>query len=494
MADGASQSNCLLTIAGTGVGNRAEIRNGVGAAGLRIVGTNRNAMNASWARFVGLGSASLPGVELRQGSTTVQDVEFDGCGLVTFVGTVAGTNLTWRRIRIVNAVPQTSTNYSLSMEVGPANYTGTRVFEDIVVGNGIAFFTWPNAGTSIPTMTRCSFFGGFSRGGTLGGNFVDCHFHRAQTSGSLSGAFSVNGNVTRGLLTVNAPTGSTCDGLIIDGVLSSTGDQGEILWVARGSAAESTTVRNVLATRSPTPRGAYGKFINLGGNTGFSGAAALAAVEHCTAYAAGAEQAFIKLGDGYSVPNEGYPGIIGAIRHNVVVGLAANSAVVIDRAAITTTADVKDLVAAANVTDNSVFNIAPDGTNGNGHKTNSGTMWTGTIPTYTERTDTPQFVEERNLATWYRSLVGGTPGTRTDDMALALDALASQWSDSPVAGATTMAAWTYLREGYRPQNAALNTGVSSNNDGWQGAVAGVTPNTAQRGGAAMLRPHTPVGL
>lgn len=87
--------------------------------------------------------------------------------------------------------------------------------------------------------------------------------------------------------------------------------------------------------------------------------------------------------------------------------------------------------------------------------------------------ENPMLVDDqRNLATWYRSLVGGAAGTRADDTVAALDALCTLNDDTPVAGATIKAAQAWIVAGYAPRNPRLRTGISTDNGGWIGAIPG----------------------
>jgi hypothetical protein len=84
--------------------------------------------------------------------------------------------------------------------------------------------------------------------------------------------------------------------------------------------------------------------------------------------------------------------------------------------------------------------------------------------------------DTRNLATWYRSVVGGSPGTRTADTALAIAAIATQFDGTPVSGATITAAYYWIRAGFAPTNVAAQIAHDGVNGGWAGAVEGVASN------------------
>lgn len=498
LSDGNFQGNCLLVVTGTGSGaNRAQIRNGAGAAGFRfITGADTRRINTSFARFFDLGTASLAALPaLSTGlPISVQDTVFESCGSVSFrvaTGGGAAANVTMRRISVLSPKNPNDTSVgSLLIDVSVANPTGTRVFEDIMVRTGRFFFITPDSGGNAPTLTRCGGRWLAGSGTRIAANMIDCAWLRDDpTVGNLGGPFGLPSSITRGLYVANCPNGdnlhginftslsgsTTLDGLVFDAVLSGNSDTGDLIFIDRSDAGVQGTIRNVVTTRSGGGSGSYGKLVHLRGSAALNTVPALPLIEHCTYYSAGGEAALIEYGEDTSRP--GYPNIVGAIRHNLVIGTAPGLGKVINRAPQTAAQNIKDIVAAANVTDNTVFNIVNGGVNGNGHTTGAGgdgLLWTGTIPTYTERTDTPQFVDEtRNAATWYRSLVGGTPGTRSADTALAMDALCSQWGDSPVAGATITAAYTWIRDGYRPQLSALRTNLSANNGGWQGAMEGV---------------------
>jgi hypothetical protein len=176
--------------------------------------------------------------------------------------------------------------------------------------------------------------------------------------------------------------------------------------------------------------------------------------------------------------------MVQSLRHNIAWNPTAGQGCIISRKHPGSTNNIKDHQLPADVQNNVVFNAAPNAINGAGHYTmlgGDGLMWTTTAPTHLDTN--PLFVDStRNLSTWVRTLIGGTAGTRTDDMNLAFDAWASQWGDAPVAGATIVNAHTWIRAGFVPTNIALKTNAGGSRNGWIGAMEGA----ARNGGATVF--------
>jgi hypothetical protein len=484
MADANAQDNCRLVVTGTGTGaNRATIRNGTGAAGLGFVVSafSRASATTSFAAFRGLGSSVNDSVKFSASGGTasifIDDTIFDGCGRVVAGSIVGAANdVRLRRVAITNSIASTD---ALRPSLSTADATGLRVFEDVVVDSKLVTVLLPSSGSVAATFTRCVFRGGFARTGTVGATFTDCVFF--STTDGQSAAVA-DGVVTRGFLTANTtsfnnwhgmsfsnPGTFTVDGLIVDGVLSgATGGDGDILKVGNPSGGVcNVTVQNVLGTRGPGTTGHYGKLTSQITSTGGANSV-VANVQRCTWHSRdNLEGGLLGVGENWA----GMTDMIQAAKDNLVVGLSAGNGVFITRQTAGAAANIRDAVTRANVTNNVVTNQRADATNGAGNRTaagGDGIMWDGTAPSYAS--DEPDFQDPtRNLATWYRSVVGGTPGTRTADMALALDAFVSQWGDDPVSGGTITAAWDWVRDGFRPTNADL---YASSTGGWIGAVDG----------------------
>jgi hypothetical protein len=485
------QNGCRISLIGTGIGaNRAIIQNGAGAAGLRftVVGGEQQ---CTWqfAKFSDIGTAGNAAITVRDSNysstNVIQDVEFDNCGTFVVGTLVSGCNMTIQRLRVVNS----KATDAIQLGVGANSSTGTRIFEDIIVPTGNFRIDATSGGTYTPTFTRCMFGGRQTRTSTGLVNYVDCFWGRPSNAGDLSGAIVADGNITRGIHSANDVAGfnwhglgilnslanTTVDGLLFDGVLTSA--TGDLMFVQRSDTDHSVTVRNVLCTVSPTASGAYGKMLNVISSTA-DGVAAVPLVENCTWITDNAEAAFIKYGETVA----SYAGVVGDLENNLIWGRSAGQGQVLGREGTAAAANIRNPTTAAQVTNNAVVNPIINATNGDGHYTlagGDGLMWTSTIPTYTSASDPNMVDSTRNLATWYRSVVGGSPGTRTADTALAYEAIASQHGDSPVSGATITAAWEWIRAGFAPQNTALDTNVSANNGGWIGAVEGVSGSTTQ---------------
>jgi len=492
LSDGNFQGNCLLVVTGTGSGaNRAQIRNGAGAAGFRfIAGASTRRLQTQWARFFDLGTASLAALPtLSTGlPITVRDTVFDSCGSVSVRTTSAAADLTVQRVEVRNSKNPNDTSVgSFQIDTSVDNPTGARVFEDIMVRSGRFLFLTPYSGGTPPVFTRCAGrFAPAGGGARIAATFVDCVFLRDEaTSGNLGNVSNISSNVTRGIFAARCPNGNNLHGLGVSNTLSATtvdgllfdavvgGGTGDALIVSRpaGGGPAATTVRNVTQTVGNLTNGQFAKLMHVVSSSA-DGVAALPLIEHCTWITNDGEEGFVNYGE--TLPS--YTGIIGAMRHNLIWGRSAGNGVALLREPNAAANNVRDGIAPANVTDNAIVNPRADATNGAGNKTlagGDGLMWSASAPTYTTATDPLMVDSTRNLATWYRSLVGGAPGTRTEDMGLALDALCGQWGDAPVAGATITAAYTWIREGLRPQNTALRTNVSTNNGGWQGAMEGV---------------------
>jgi len=502
VAGGNGQTNARLTLAGTGIGaGRAIIRNGTGAAGLRFTtGGNIACWTTAFARLEDLGTASLNALVYSSGDSGVasgssfEDTVIDNCGLVSGGTHQVLSPLTYRRLLIKNTK---NTTRAITMPLSIANASGARVIEDVTSINSVVEVAFPSTGTVFPTFTRC-YFDTFTRTGTGPGTFVDCVWRRRVTGG---GGTVVGGSITRGLSVINSTardnwhglavsvTGATVtvDGLIFDGVLNPAfAGNGDLLFMPVGTASPGTTVniRNVLSTVANTTSGSYGKMTSQI-NGQFSNPV-LGVIENCTWITGNAEEGLCGVGETVV----GVSGMLGTVRNNLIWGRSAGQGVVILRHNTGAAANLRDPVLPANATNNAVVNPFISAVNGNGNNTaagGDGLMWSASPATYATVTDPNMVDDTRNLATWYRSVVGGTPGTRTADMELALTGIAEQWGDSPNPDLNIPAAWTWIREGLRPQNTALLTNVSANNGGWLGAVEGIATGGPIAPGGYRLR-------
>lgn len=487
VSDNSNQNNARLDVLGTGIGaNRAVVRNGAGAAGFRITHTGLTAGHVhSFAKFSGLGTAGVAGIQFRLNSGTngfiSSDTVYENCGQIIHSGSMQINNpLQMNRVLVKGSL----NGRAVSLACDLVNAVAARTLTDVACTQGHIYVAFPSSGTVAPTFTRCYFGGGFELFSGLQGEFVDCVFRR-NVSGA--GGTTVSGNVTRGfsvannaaienwhgLNVTNNGRSTVCDGVIVDGVHSGD-DTGDLFFVSGTSAGTAVTIRNVLCTVSVRANGAYGKMVNTAPGDGTN--PSLVLCENNTWITSSAEAGFLKAGETIV----GYSGMIGVVRNNLIWGRAANQGQALGREGAGAAANIRDYMSAANVTNNALVNPYNGGVNGDGHYTlggGDGLMWTGAIPTYTTSSDPDMVDDTRNLATWYRSVVGGTPGTRTADMELALTGIAEQWGDSPTAGLTIPAAWTWIRAGFRPQNAALKTNASANNGGWIGAMEGVNAGT-----------------
>jgi len=471
-----------LQLRGTGIGAaRAFVRNGAGMAGfsyLRSAATNDGSrIDSEWGRFTGMTTLSANGFFADgDGVWRMIDTVVDACTM-----TSAGLNwpvtdpIEWRRVQQINSPnPECCTiNGFSAQDVGVL-----RVFEDV------AFDRQANFPVPGYTCTRVVFGQTpISLVSTL--EMTDCVF--ADTSASAGSPVSLRASLLRGFRVRNSPAVGnwhglqystagtyTIDGIIFDGVVAD--ENGDAI-LPQGSV--TVTVQNVLGTKSAATGGSFGAMVTLGG----SAATSLPVVQNCTWHHGGGDGGLLSVGEAFA----GVGGMIPVTRNNCVVGAAAGNGILVRRQGAGAAANIRDLVTPAGVTNNNVRNPIAGGAGvGSGNDTvagGDGVMF-NTVPAASLNLDPAFVADTRNLSTWYRSVVGGAPGTRTADLALALSAMASQWGDSPVAGATIAAATAWIRAGYVPTNTALRTNVSANNGGWIGAVEGAADPV---GGIALLR-------
>jgi hypothetical protein len=347
---------------------------------------------------------------------------------------------------------------------GSITSPGVRAMTDVVIAQKIMRLS----GISGMDLTRCIFRAGFEATGAWA-SFVDCLIGgegaMAMTASVLRGIrFSAGGD--RGYILPALIDGSV-DGVVFDASTNNTGVLGgDLIQMPSPGSARAYTVRNCLTTKSDRPGGSYGKLISLGGTANVT----MALVENNTHFSRAINE-FGMLG--ISETYAGRADMVQQLKHNLTVGASANSGVLANRDQQT----VKDVITQGGIANNVAFNAYNGGTNPPGYwtPTATNTVWTSGAPEAVLDAD-PQFVDDtRNLATWYRSVFGGTPGTRAADMALALDELCKRNDDSGWnTDATIVKAYNWIRAGYAPTNPALKTDVSANNGGWIGAIEGVS--------------------
>ena len=463
----------MLSYAGNGVGaGRAIIRKGAGSAGFSVqvdsAGTpNWNKITGSFGLFQGLGSSGVYGVSAEEnltggtGGWGISDTVFDGCGQIGTANYSLNVNtpLVWQRVRIKNSV-----NYYAANIAGVYNPVAQRLMEDCAFDNTVRYL--PPSGS----FRRCVFGTGTDFLQTPWAEFSDCIVNFYTDS-------AAKGDILRGFRTMNntfgsnwhgyswqTPTGSiTIDGTIFDAVV---GDSvGDLVISNLPSAPQTINVKNILCTKGYQSGGSYGKLISALGNASSS-----FTIEHCTAYTVIGESGLIGVGETYA----GYSGMISSSRSNLIVGIASGSGVMFLRQQIGINANIKNYVTQSAMTNNFIQNPIPGSGSWNGLGNRS--MADGGQPLFDFNPTNPLtgsvsfYDDTRNLATWYRSVVGSTPGTRPADMVLAFDAFGSQWDDSPVAGATILNAYNWIRAGYYPQNIALRAAHDLVQGGWIGAV------------------------
>jgi hypothetical protein len=468
-----------LRLRGTGIGaGRATVRNGAGAAGFsytRDAGLNdSNTLDSEFGRFVGMAAVSWTSF-FSGGVWRMIDTVVDACTLDT-----AGTSVSafgaveWRRVQQINSPNGTCCTLT---GVATPDANVLRVLEDVAFDQQATI-------QGLYTYTRVIF--GLQPGVALTSStpLTDCVFGT-----TTQPPINMASSLLRGFRVVNNPAVSnwhgisygggdyTVDGLIFDGVCAD--GVGDMLILSGTPQALSLSVRNVLTTKSNAGGGTYGNLLTMAGNVNKS----VAVAENCTVYSNTGESGLIGVGETYA----GHPGMVSVVRNNNVASVAGTTAALLKRQNAGAAANVRDIVTPAGVTNNNVQRAIVGGAGvGTGNNTaagGDGVMFT-TLPAAPLDID-PQFVDDtRNLATWYRSVVGGTPGTRSADQDLALLAMASQHGDAPVVGATITAAWAWIGAGYVPLNTALRTNVSANNGGWIGARAGAAAAVST---AAMLR-------
>lgn len=469
-------TNCRITVTGTGVGsNRAEIRNGAGMAGFRHnAAGNRVEHVWRYAKWYDMGSASVNGIEaagqFAGSGWDLEDSVVDDCGQVAHGSGLnfnAAVPSIWKRVRIKN-----SKHATLSASILATAPSGgvTRLFEDVAFDKSITMF-----GGGF-TFRRVVFqvAHGITAGQGRWAGAEDCMFFGS------SSVQNIHGDVTRGFRATAASGSSNwhgvgcvtagayvIDGLIFDGVVAN--DIGDMITNGNPATAMTVTVRNLLTTKASIASGAYGKLISLGGGANCS----YLGVDNCTHYSAAGEAGTIGVGETYA----GRADMVAGAHGNLTIGLTSGVAKLIYRQAAGVTGAIKDAVTIANIGNNAIVNPKAGGAGvGNGYETTAGgdgMMWT-VVPELPQALGAPVFVDDtRNLATWYRHVKGGTPGTRAADTILAVELMAEQCGDDvQTLGGSVTDAWAWIRAGYAPRNPRLRTGVSTNNNGWLGAVEG----------------------
>lgn len=477
--DGTGQSGGGLFLSGTGPGSsRAIMRRGAGSAGFTV---NNNfggggpygggSVEWVWA-LITLGSASIT-IDFGGGGTignTVRDTIFDGCGNIRPIRGLAFSTtgvFRWQRVTVRNPLDAT---YALQIDGGNTRADpGVRLLEDVFVSGKrlrVANFNGMTFRRCVTRDVAPEFAGSWEA-------FEDCLV-------SNEGGVDVVGSVLRGLRVQESAAGENwhgyrplvtgsrfIDGVLFDGATTTPpGSQGgDLIHATNPTSATSITVRNCLTTKASRPGGSYGKLVSMLGNANFT----FPIIENCTHFSKAANE-FGLLG--ISETYAGRADMVQALRNNITVGLTANSGVLANR----DQQSVKDCITLSGISNNVVYRAYNGGTNPPGYwtPTATNTFWTSGTPEAVLDLD-PMFVDDtRNLATWYRSIVGGTPGTRAADTVLAIDAICARNDDSGWNPAATIEnAYAWIRDGYRPTNPLLKTNVSLNNGGWVGAVEGI---------------------
>lgn len=481
-----AQPNAKTTIVGTSVANPARIRKGTGSAGFRCTVQSGHSSRLQFASLENLGSSTNNGWHdggFADGySYDWQDSVVSSCGIVYF--SISENNpWSFQRVLIKDAL-----HAQKALEVIGINNvapTATRLMQDVHITKGIFRSVFIQGLSFI----RCVMLDAFEFAGAWA-EFTDC----VTCDDIIAGDYSSGpgGSMLRGMrvrrvasrdnwhgFTYNGTAAVTVDGMIFDGVILYDANESGDLIMQNNVSLRAVSIKNCLTTKSNTVDGVFGNLVSMLGGA----SASIPLVENNTVYSRDASSgALIGVGETY----EGYSNMVGAARNNLVVGLSAGSGTMVMRdntGASFGGVGVRNLVTPGNITNNCCYQQKTDAVNGNGYRKGAGGdgfMWT-TNPAATLDAN-PQFVDDtRNLAKWYRSLVGGTPGTREADTNAALNAIVSQYDLSPVSGATIVAAQTYIRAGYAPTNSSLRTNVSANNGGWIGAVTGVAGGSAARG-------------
>jgi hypothetical protein len=491
--DGSGQSAVQVRLVGTSWAAPATVRKGSGATGLRFNntwdGAARGGVSYFWdfARLEELGNASNDNLLGCGGFSTnvlrLRDVLIKDCGQVILnngSALAAGAECTMQRLTVKGCTHATR---ALDLSVGGSR-TGITVVEDIAITTKLMRMTGI---ASQFNFVRCAFIGegeGFSSGASL----TDCLINQERTTSG--GATTVSSNWTRGFFTTSkasranwhgiafgagATANATFDGIIFDG--AATGGDGDLFLFGNPSSARTVTLRNLLCTKSSTAGGHYGILASFNGGANLT----LDIMENCTYFNSSTgdalENGMIRTGEGYV----GRANMIGIVRNNLCVSATSARGALLVRDSPGGTSNIRDSATPGNITNNNIQNPLDQALgNGVGYYTavTSGdeVMWTSNPAA--SLNEAPTFVDDtRSLATWIRSLVGGTPGTREEDTQLALDSIAGQYDPdvTPVSGATITAAYEWIRAGFAPQNTALKTDVSANNGGWLGAVEGITP-------------------
>lgn len=465
-------ANCRLTMTGTGLGaNRAVLRNGFGSAGFRFKAEgNRVEHNWTNALIYGLGAASVNAVEGAgqfSGQWYATDVVVDTCGRIsTWSGIAlnASVPFEWRRVLFQNST--TSATYGVDISINSSSVP--RVYEDVVFDK---YATLP--ATAVTSFVRCIWLQAAIFWGD-GATYTDCVMRD-----NIASRIRLGGDVTRCQFVRTNNLGNwhcigwtagrspVVDGATFDGVTDAAGDL-----IAAGNLS-GAVIRGVVSTyNSGGTGGSIGKLLSMMDHVPH----AVASLKHCTWWtgASNLEAALVNVGE----TDAGVADVVDEIAHNICATTETNGGLIVARLAAGASANVRNACTPGNITDNWVQQPYAGGAGvGNGHRTTTGGdgVMYSPVPADQLSGDIDFVDPSRNLATWYRDVVGGTPGTRGADMDLALLAMASQIGDSPVAGATIAAAYDWVRPGYAPTNIALKTNVSGDNGGWIGAEPGIEP-------------------
>jgi hypothetical protein len=492
-ADGAGQAAVKIRMLGTSWSAPATIRKGAGSAGLRLNnalgGTARGGCSYEFdfARLEGLGNASNNNLLGCGGITSNtlrwRDVLWKDCGqILTSNGSGLHRNATLTIQRVV-IKGSTHATRAFDMALEGLTRTGSTTLEDFACLTGETRLTGVTADVTFTRWTTLGDVSGYGGGAQL----VDCVINKPAAVGGAPTV--INANITRLIMAQNnaavtnwhaiqaASTANvTVDGVVLDGAC--TNSVGDLFPAPTPAATRTFSLKNVLTTKSDHSTGSYGTLHSWLGGANLT----TTTIENCTHYSSTGVAGGLYT---YGESSAGRASQVQALQNCLAVGLSAGAGVLVYRDSTGASGNIKDGVTPANATNNAAYNASvSDGTNGASYRTGpggDGDMWT-TNPANPIDVD-PQFVDDtRNLATWYRSLAGGTPGTRAADMTLALEAIAQQYDPdiTPITGATPTAAYTWIRDGYKPTNTALKTDVSANNGGWIGAVEGVSSATVAK--------------
>lgn len=472
---GDNNTAATLQMNGLGPGSAsAVVEKGAGSAGFRIrhanVGGPSTKIVGQWARFFNLGDASTPGITIGFNTAAAEvdldHVWIDGCGLVNNYINVRVDNLfRLRHCTVSNS--QSSTGRSIQLAFTAGARSKAALFEDCSFDK-----LWKVDGLGALELRRVQMQGRVEINSTIG-VCEDVMLCDQRGSGNVIAMYGTA--IVRGMrvrvnpaagnwhgITLSGTTGSV-DGMIFDAaVADSTGD----LIQTQGSGAIINHIKNVVVTKSSNSDGSYGKLCGIATAT-----SSITSVTHNShACASHLEGALVNVGE----TSAGSAGMVPTVEHNIALGVGAGSGLLFARLNAGAAGNITNAVTPGNVRDNVCPNPYAGGANvGPAARTSSGgngIMFSPLPEAPIE--ELPHYVDDRrNLATWWRSL-GGTPDTEANDKLAAQAAIASQNTDSPVAGATQMAAWRWIRAGKAPRNPRLHTRQSTENGGWPGAVEG----------------------